>query len=324
MEDEDENIIIRFIFTVDVEVVPADATHVTVHESVKVIPSRTFDRHRNILEFECHDGVEKVEEDAFYYCPSLRRVKIPGVKIVEKWAFWCCRDLADVECDKLERIGGFAFSYCDSLRSINLPSVKIVEKYAFNRCTGLTDVTFGDKLERIERWAFDNCESLERIAIPLSNDIIDDDDDDDDVYRSLFTYHGSCDVFTRCENLKHVDLVGGVHETIAALPVDEWRNDMNAAIDAINQILPNTPAGRYVRHDYVVEGGKGRAVKRWIRSVLCKIVDYKQRHCSMLTEATATLVEKLALLPQDIVINNVLPFLDLPSFTFEVEEQGKC
>jgi hypothetical protein len=125
--------------------------------------------------------------------------------------------------------------------------------------------------------------------------------------------------------LKHVDLVGGVHETIAALPVDEWRNDMNAAIDAINEILPNTPAGSYDKENDDDEWGeKGQAVKRWIRSVLCKIVDYKQRHCNMLTEATATLVEELALLPQDVVINNILPFLDLPSFAFEVEEKGKC
>jgi hypothetical protein len=192
-----------------------------------------------------------------------------------------------------------------------LPSIKIVEEGAFEYCTGLTDVKFGDKLERIEGRAFRNCESLGRIAIPLSNHIIEIDDDDD------YYYH---DVFTGCENLKHLDLVGGVHETIAALPVDDWRNDMNAAIDAINQILPNTPAVAF----WGEKGGKGRAVKRWIRSVLCKIVDYKQRHCSMLTEATTTLVNELALLPQDIVMNNVLPFLKLPSFTFEVEEQGKC
>jgi hypothetical protein len=319
MESEGDDII-RFIFTgEDGEVVPADATHVTVHQSVKVIPSRAFYQHQNIEEFECHDGVEKVEGRAFFVCPSLRRVKMPGVKIVEREAFGCCKALADVECDKLERIGRSAFFACDSLRSINLPSIKIVEfqafwkctgltdadELAFQDCTGLTDVTFGDKLERIGGGAFYGCESLERIAIPLSNHIIDDDDDDDDYYY---------DVFRGCSKLKHVDLVGGVHETIAALHLDEWRNDMNAAIDAINEILPNTS----------YEGGKGRAVKRWIRSVLCKIVDYKQRHCNMLTEATTTLVEELALLPQDIVINNVLPFLDLPSFTFEVVEQGEC
>jgi hypothetical protein len=230
---------------------------------------------------------------------------MPGVKIIEQNAFAQCSVLADVECGKLERIGWGAFCRCESLRSINLPSIKIVDFQAFQYCTGLMDVKFGYKLERIAGWAFHNCESLERIAIPLSNRIIEIDDYD-------FNYN--FDVFEGCSKLKHVDLVGGVHETIAALPVDEWRNDMNAAIDAINEILPNTS----------YEGGKGLAVKRWIRSVLCKIVYYKQQHCIMLTEATTTLVEELALLPRDIVINNVLPFLKLPSFTFAVEEQGKC
>ena len=69
--------IIRFIFTgEDGEVVPADATHVTVHESVKVIPSRAFLRHRNILEFECHDGVEKVEE-------ALKAIEYSNVTTVQ-------------------------------------------------------------------------------------------------------------------------------------------------------------------------------------------------------------------------------------------------
>jgi hypothetical protein len=40
-------------------------------------------------------------------------------------------------------------------------------------------------------------------------------------------------------------------------------------------------------------------------------------------EATTALVEELALLPREIFFNNVLPFLELPSCTFEVEEQGK-
>ena len=233
---------------------------------------------------------------------------MPGVKIIEKRAFVHCSALADVEYDKLKRIGLEAFYSCSSLRSINLPSVKIVEELAFDSCTGLTDVNFGDKLESIGGQAFYCCVSLERIAIPLNHRIIAADD-----------------IFTECRNLKHVDLVGGVHETIAALPVDEWRNDMNAAIDAINEILPNATAGGYSPSVvYNIEGGKGLAVKRWIRSVLRKIVDYKQQHCSMLTEATTPLVEELALFPQDIVMNNVIPFLKLPSFTFEVEEQGKC
>jgi len=236
---------------------------------------------------------------------------MPGVKIVESEAFWCCKYLADVECDKLERIGSYAFHYCPRLRSINLTSVEIVEKRAFS-CYWLTDVKFGDQMESMGGGAFNHCASLERIAIPLSNRIIDDRDDE-------ASYHD--DVFQCCEDLKHVDLIGGVHENIAALHLEDWRNDMNAAIDAINQILPNTPSG-IEGCDYIKVGEKDRAVKRWIRSVLRKIVDNKQQHCNILAEATATLVEELVLLPQDIVVKLVLHFLELPSYTFELEEQG--
>jgi hypothetical protein len=52
---------------------------------------------------------------------------MPCVKVIEEFAFDVCCALADVECDKLERIGRYAFSHCKSLRSINLPHVKIVE-----------------------------------------------------------------------------------------------------------------------------------------------------------------------------------------------------
>ena len=102
-----------------------------------------------------------------------------------------------------------------------MSSVKIVERErergAFDYCKSLTDVKFGDKLERIEGRTFRYCTSLECIAIPLSNRIIVDDD-------AFYT------VFKGCDNLKHVDLVGGVHETIVALPMEDWRNDMNAEI----------------------------------------------------------------------------------------------
>ncbi len=104
------------------------------------------------------------------------------------------------------------------MRNINLPSVNIVERFAFAGCEALTDVKFGDKLETIGGRAFGNCRSLERITLPLKYDMIEDDDDDDDYYK---------DVFQGCDNLRHVDLLGGVHEFVADLPLDEWKNDMS-------------------------------------------------------------------------------------------------
>jgi hypothetical protein len=293
--------IFRYTFTgEDGEVVPRDATHITIDKSVKVIPRDAFLQHPNIEEFECHDGVETIKHAVFYRCPSLRRVKMPGVKVVEAGAFNGCKALADVDCDKLERIGSYAFYNCPSLRSINLPSVKTVQRCAFHCCTGLTGVKFEDKLESIGGQAFVDCTSLEHISLPLKDGLIAADDDD---------Y-----VFTGCENLKHVDLVGGMHETITALHLEDWRNDMNAAIDAINKILPDTTVGRLT----TIEGGKGQAVIEWIGSVLHKLVGYKAQHRNLLTEAATALVEDLSL-PQDIVMKHVLPLLELPPYTFEVE-----
>eukprot|EP00984_Skeletonema_dohrnii_P032645 scaffold27103_cov79-Skeletonema_dohrnii-CCMP3373.AAC.2 len=282
------------------EVIPRHITRVRIDESLTVIPANAFRGHRRNKEVDCHDRVKTVKERAFAQCRSLRKIRMPGVEEVKKCAFMNCRALEDVECGKLERIGYGAFDGCESLESINLPSAKIVELYAFNHCKALTDVKFGKELEIIDLCAFDGCTSLERIAIPLKDGMITQNN----------TFQG-------CKNLKHVDLVGGVRETIDALLLDKWRNDMDVKIDSINQILPTTPAG----NDFDV-GGKAREIRRWIRSVLRKIIHYKAQHQRLLNEAASTLQFAL---PQDIMVNNVLPFLELPSHMFEVggHEEGR-
>eukprot|EP00984_Skeletonema_dohrnii_P034010 scaffold32626_cov72-Skeletonema_dohrnii-CCMP3373.AAC.1 len=233
----------------DGEVIPPGVTRVRIHESVTAIPARAFDGNIDIEEVECHVDVKTVEERAFAGCPSLRRVRMPGVEVVFHCAFAECEALADVECGKLERIGFDAFC-CTSLGSIDLPSAKIVEEDAFSGCTALTNINFGKKLESIGGLA--RCTSLERITIPLKDGIITNDS-----------------IFQGCEKLTHVDLVEGavLSDTIDTLLLEDWRNDMNREMLSINQILSYTPAGN--RRDV---GGKAQAVRMWIRSVLRTIV----------------------------------------------------
>ena len=270
--------------------VPDDATHVTV--SARVIPEDAFHGNRSIVEVIFGPNVEKIETRAFNSCPSLRRVIMPGVEVVERGVFQWCGALTHVECGKLEIIKAYAFKGCTSLRSITLPSARIVEGDAFTDCLVLADVTFGSKLERIEEMVFARCTALERITIPLKDGVIADD------------Y-----IFTGCDNLRHVDLAGGeLHETIAALQFEEWSNDVNEEIDSINQILPTVDAGGYY-DEYDDEGEMARAIRTWIRSVLGEIIRYKAQHQHLLDEAATSL--ELAL-PRDIVMNNVLPFLELP------------
>ena len=97
---------------------------------------------------------------------------------------------------------------------------------------------------------------------------------------------------------------------------------MNRDIDSINQILPNASAGTIVFDDddeanpTLNYGQKAQAIRRWIRSVLSQIIQYQDEHRRLLNEAATTL--QLVFLSNNDVTNEVLPFLQLPSYTFEV------
>ena len=91
-------------------------------------------------------------------------------------------------------------------------------------------------------------------------------------------------------------------------------NDVKKEIDSINKILSTTPAGEF---DGDV-GEKARVIRWWITVVLNKINHYKSKHQRILNEAAATLQFAL---PRDILTNSVLPFLELPSHTFEEQDQ---
>ena len=161
---------------------------------------------------------------------------------------------------------------------------------------------FGRYLERIEELAFLGCECLERITIPLKDGLIAADS-----------------IFMRCDSLAHVDFVGGeLHQFIAALQLDGWRDDMNREIDSINPILPHAPAGGWDDDGNEDHGQKAIVIRVWIRAILGIIDHYEAQHQHILDEA-ATMLQ--VALPRDIVMNNVLPFLALPSHTFEVEDQ---
>ena len=236
-----------YVFTGrDGEVIPDHITHVLISEAL-IVAARTFQRHPNIEEVICHDGVEKIEEEVFSKCPRLRRVIMPGVKEVECYAFNNCRALNYVECGKLEIIGEWAFNVCQSLSSIDLPSIKIVERGAFASCSNLIRANFGKELESIAWGTFRFCIALERITLPLKNGMITSDG-----------------IFQKCVKLNNVDLVEGVHETIAALLMEDWTNDMNEEIDSINQILLSTPSGT---SHYLGTGEKAQAIRLWIRTV---------------------------------------------------------
>ncbi len=94
-------------------------------------------------------------------------------------------------------------------------------------------------------------------------------------------------------------------------------------IDSINQILRDASACS--KHDDVEE--KTPAIRGWITSVLSKIIHYKAKHQRILDDVldedkwVATTLYRA--LPRDLVRNNILPFLELPSLVFEMREEEK-
>ena len=91
MSDVGDDSFMRYVYRGEEdEVIPRGATRISVREDVTVIIARAFWGHPNIVEVICHNKVEKIEREAFNECPRLRRVIMPGVKLVEAEAFYEC------------------------------------------------------------------------------------------------------------------------------------------------------------------------------------------------------------------------------------------
>ena len=66
-------------------------THARIDESVKEIDVRAFFNCRRLRFVEIHEGVTKIGKQSFKRCPSLRRIKLPGVRIIDMEAFNNCK-----------------------------------------------------------------------------------------------------------------------------------------------------------------------------------------------------------------------------------------
>ncbi len=241
--------------------IPKHITRVLIDGSIDTVPSMTFYDHPNIEEVICHVNIKRIAGCAFQCCRRLRRVVMPGVTDVEEEAFHDCPVLADVECGMLEMIEEAAFAHCESLSKFDLSSVRIVRAYAFLNCKALTSASFSRELEQIYGLAFANCTSLEQITAP---------------FAVISSWSANSCVVMGCEMLKHVNLVEeeALRETVAALQLEDWRDDINKEFDAISKILPNKAAGYYRDDDDYDDEEKTQAICRWIEQVREKLASY--------------------------------------------------
>ena len=217
-----------------------------------------------------------------------------------------------------------AFCGCSLTHHLKLRSIITIERRAFDFCRRLIDIELSERLQTIEPDAFQFCEYLQRIAVPLKRDLF-------ELTHFLQRYTQ----FDYCEKLRTVDLVGGIHKTVASLHMESWRTEITAEINRINQVLPNTTADE-----------KTAVIKQWMESLLDKMDHYKAEHIRYVKEgitllelalwkaklgekeessvdssegkekkanvdAESSRKEKRITSGADIVIKNVLPFLKL-------------
>ncbi len=248
---------------------PQHVTHVIIDKSVDEIEERAFLLCKRLVKVETHDGIRKVGRYAFCRCKTLPQIDLKSVSEISSEAFQVCTNLADVQFgDELETIGEHAFSFCDSLEHLKLSSIVIIESDSFAFCPLLTDIEFSERLETIGKGAFRGCKRLRRIAIPLKRDLFAFSDDVLQKYTQ----------FDCCHQLAAVDLVGGIHTTVASLHMESWRNDMIAEINRINQILPGT-----------LSFEKTGVIAQWMETVIDKFSHYKTEHCRYVKEGVTLL-----------------------------------
>ena len=116
-------------------------------------------------------GVENIEDYAFYKCTSLTRIIIPdSVTIIGTGAFSNCKNLTSITIpDSVISIVNYVFYDCTNLINITIPnSVTSIGGCAFFSCTSLTNITIPSSVTSIGGYAFEGCSSLTSITISNS------------------------------------------------------------------------------------------------------------------------------------------------------------
>ena len=67
--DDDDDI---FVYMGGNQLVPDGVRRARIHKDVKIILRGAFSNRQSLIYVEFHDGIEIIEKEAFYNCPSLR------------------------------------------------------------------------------------------------------------------------------------------------------------------------------------------------------------------------------------------------------------
>lgn len=116
-------------------------------------------------------SVTSISNYAFYYCSSLKSIKIPNsITSIGDYAFRNCSGLVSLYIpNSVVSIGKQAFRNCSSLNSVYIGnSVKSIGELAFFECKKLESLNISNSVQSIGMGAFSSCISLKSLIIPNS------------------------------------------------------------------------------------------------------------------------------------------------------------
>ena len=151
-----------------------------IPRGVEVIGDGAFNNYRGIKylrRLTIPEGVKKIERYAFYICRDLESVKFPqGLETIGESAFHKCESLSELTFRSgLKEIGDSAFCNCHAADSITLPeTLTSIGAEAFSRCWNLPVVTLPESLKTIGSYAFSECWGLTELTIPAGVEVIGD------------------------------------------------------------------------------------------------------------------------------------------------------
>ena len=110
------------------------------------IPDSYFNSYQELLKYEVLPNIRCIGESAFSHSGLYSCKLHNGLKTIESYAFYYCKNLVSIVIpDTVESIGGYAFCH-----------------------SGLQDITLSGNLKLISPGTFKYCEHLHSIVIPSS------------------------------------------------------------------------------------------------------------------------------------------------------------
>lgn len=117
------------------------------------------------------ESLQNLEDSAFRYCDSIKKVKIPqGIRELSSAVFEGCVNLNEVNFEHhISLVHNYAFSDCYHLESFPFDLIDVgIRDAAFQNCKAITSPTFSKTIKNIGSAAFRGCIGIEYLNLPDS------------------------------------------------------------------------------------------------------------------------------------------------------------